>query len=297
MNKILKTLGLAALTFLAAGLYAPYASAANAQDAITAEADSTIMADYRAGGADIAKAINLAYVGSSTESVVTISATAMTFYAPANVLDTAVGTAGVITYSSTLGQNTLGALCDYLNGKTTTLTNYRCKLLDAKSSDSPGVMLKTQTGTSGTNDLKTAGGFSVLMTTNTVISLGINPTPGKRVRLRQCQVNGQSATTDNNLYVYGRLRKMSSGRDNINIQGAGALGAPVGAIADDTYLVWKSSTTQNVTSTVPPLTGHIDGFLEFAQDAHVVVRAGLPTGVSVAAQTANNFIQCFWEEK
>ena len=294
-----KVWGLAALlSVLAVGAYqAPPLAAQSLQDAVVAENDRTAVADARVGGANISNAVNLYYVGTATEAVVTISATAMTFYAPAAVLDTTVGTAGVITYSSTLGSNTMGALCDYLNGLTSTVTKYRCKLLDSKRDDVPGVMLRTQTATSGTNDLKAAGGFSVDLTTNTIISLGINPAKGKRVVLKACQVNGQSATTDNKLYVYGQLRKHGSGKNLIDIGGAEGQTGIVGVAANDTFNVWSSSLTQNTTATVPPLTSYTRDWLEFSKDAHVVVRTGLADGTSVAAHAASNFIQCYWSEK
>ncbi len=286
MNKNpLKSLGVA----LMVAMLTPYAAhASNAQDAQVGWFDATANADQNAGAANNqAQAVNLAYIGSSTEAVVTISATAMTVYAPAGVVDSAVGTSGVITFASTLGSNTMGALCDYLNGKTSALVNYKCRLLDSKRDDVPGLVLKTQTGTSGTNDLKGIGGANILITTNTYVSLGIQPAAGKRVKLKQCRMNN-AANNDagNNMHVYGQLRKFGSGKD------------AAGVTADDTYLVWKSTggPTPNVVITEPPLTSAPLAWLEFAQDAHVVVRAGVSGNTTTAAQTANNSIGCFWDE-
>lgn len=307
MNKTIKAyMGAALLLGLSLLTFVPAARAVNLPDAVQNEADKTANSRYVKGGADVSNAANLFYVGSATEAVVTITATAMTFYAPANVLDTSVGTAGVITYASTLPSNTMGALCDYLNGIGNSITSYRCKLLDAKRDDAP-VILKTQTGTSGTNDLKAAGGFNVPITTNTIISLGINPAQGKRVVLRHCETNNQDSgnggSTGNNLYVYGQKRKHGSGRNLVdmgiacNPAGACQQGASIiGAVQDDTDEVFKSSTTQNTTVHQPPLTGFVDSFMEFAPNAHVVVRAGNLGGTN-AAQTQNNWLKCEWWEK
>ena len=298
-----KVWGLAALlSVLAVGAYqAPPLAAQSQQDAVVAENAKLNMARRVRGGANVSDALNLYYVGTATEAVVTISATAMTFYAPAAVLDTTVGTAGVITYSSTLGENTVGALCDYLNGLTSTVTKYRCKLLDSKRDDAPGTVLRTQTATSGTNDLKAAGGFSVDLTTDTVISLGINPAKGKRVVLRHCQGNneatGAGGDTSNRLYIYGQLFKHGSGKNLIDIGGAEGQTGIVGVAQNDTTEVYRSSMTQNTTIHVPPLTGYVDGLLEFATNAHVVVRASHLSPGSDAAQTANNEVACEWWEK
>jgi hypothetical protein len=307
MTKNMKTyVGAALAAALAVLTLAVPARAVNTPDAVQNEADKSANSRYVRGGADVSKAANLYYVGSSSEAVVTITATAMTFYAPGNVLDTSVGTAGVITYASTLGSNTMGALCDYLNGIGSTITSYRCKLLDAKRDDPP-VILKTQTQASGTNDLKAPGGFNVPITTNTIISLGINPAAGKRVVLRHCQTNNQDSgnggSTGNNLYVYGQKRKYGNGMNLVDMgiacqsNGACSQGAAiVGALQNDTDEVFRSSTTQNTTAHVPALTSNIDGFMEFAPNAHVVVRAGNLSGTN-AAQTENNHVACEWWEK
>jgi hypothetical protein len=72
----------------------------------------------------------------------------------------------------------------------------------------------------------------------------------------------------------------------------------LGVACDDTYLVWQSSTVQNTTSAQPSgATAGLAPWVEFAQGAHVVVRAGLGGAAAVGVQTAANFVQCVWSEK
>ena len=291
MKNVLKTLGLVSLAIL--GL--PHrALAVNLGDAQLAVADETANAGSVVGGVNLVNGVNLFFTGkdqdgsvaASSGAYVTISATAMTFYQPFGTVDSSVGTAGVITYASTLGSNTMGALCDYLASLG---ASYRCTLQGTKRDDLPGVVLKTQTATDGTNNLAAAGGLSVLITTNTFVSLGIIPAPGRRVVLKQCVVNGQDNGAGGNLYVYGQLRKF------------GAVASPnatdrFGVTADDTYNVWTSSTVRDTTATVPS-SNALPRWIEFAQGAHVVIRAGIAGNSSAAAQTASNGVQCAWDEK
>lgn len=295
-TKVLMTcLTLAA--FLAVGTKA---YAVNEQDAMSKFFDMTANAGITIAGTSTAPLVNLQFSGltqagdpaTSTGAYVTIAAGAMTFYQPFATLDTSVGTLGVITYASTLPENSLGALCDYLQGLG---KKYKCQLRGGKRDDMPGI-LATQTATDHVKNLAAPGGATIMQSTSTFVSLGITPSAGRRVVLQQCTVNGQdSATPGNFLYVYGQLKKYGAvaspfARD------------PYGVAADDTYMVWRSSTPQNADVTVPaaPIFG---GWLEFAQDAHVVVRVGLggtPTayaGLGVQAAANGNKVTCFWEEK
>ncbi len=295
-TKLRKTLGLkilasVCLSLTALSALAPRSYATNGQDAVWAAADETANAGSVLGGANVTSAINLQFTGktqaggvaTSTGAYVTISATAMTFYNPWGTLDTGVGTAGVITYASTLGSNTVGALCDYVQSLG---FKYKCVLTGAKRDDPPKI-LKTQTETDGTNNLAAAGGFSVLNTTSTFISLGITPAPGRRVVLKQIVSNGFMGAGDNGLQIYGQLRKY------------GVVASPnakdfYGVVADDTYNVWTSSQAAAANTTVPS-SNALPRWIEFAQGAHVVIREGNTQSTSV--QTSANFIQASWDER
>lgn len=283
---------------LAAAIVMPSRSyAVPVEDAILRSNDESANSAIVLGGADVVPAVNLLFTGktqtgavaSSTGAYVTISATAMTFYNPFGTVDTTVGTSGVITYASTLGTNTMGALCDYLAGLG---VKYKCTLRGAKRDDPP-IILKTQTATNGTNNLAATGltplvgGFNVLQTTTTFVSLGIVPASGRRVVLKQCVVNGFMGAGDFGLSIYGQLRKYGT------VAGKNATD-PWGTLADDTYLVWRSSNVAATDTTVPS-SNALPRWIEFAQDAHVVVREGNVASTSV--QTAANFVRCAWDER
>lgn len=315
-KNFLKVQGLKALclTLAVALVLVPRSYAVNLQDAQQAQADETASSAYQVGGANVANAVNLLFTGrtqtgavaTSTGAYVTISATAMTFYNPYATLDTSVGTAGVITYASTLGSNTMGGLCDYLNGLG---AKYRCRLMGAKRDDPP-VILKTQTETDGTSNLQAtslkplAGGFSVKQTTTTFISLGIQPAPGRRVVLGQCTTNGAgggaaAGANDNGFQVYGQLRKFGAVAPapvsaELVSPVANVIRDPYGVVADDTYNVWTSSPAAN-TATILPGSTIASRWIEFAQDAHVVVRQGNTNSVEV--QAATNSLSCIWAER
>lgn len=289
----LKFLGLC-LTLAVAAVMAPRSYAVNLGDAQLAQADETANASSIVGGANVNGAINLFFTGkgqsgsvaASSGAYVTISATAMTFYQPWGTVDTSVGTSGVITYASTLASNTIGSLCDYL---TRLGASYTCSLIGAKRNDAPGAILKTQTETDGTNNLAAVGGFSVLNTTNTIISLGITPAPNRRVVLKQCVTNGNMGAADSGLQIYGQLRKYGA------VAGTNARDQ-YGVLADDTYNVWTSTQVTN-TNTTTPSSNALPRWIEFATNAHVVVREGNLTGGSGSVQTSANFVSCSWDER
>lgn len=289
-KNLLKVLGLC-LTLAAPAVLATRSLAVNLGDAQLAQADETANSGYVAGGANTAQAVNLFFTGkgqtgsvaASTGAYVTISATAMTFYQPYGTVDATVGTAGVITYASTLASNTMGALCDYL---TSLGSSYVCRLQGAQRNDPP-IILKTQTETNGTSNLAAAGGFSVLQTTTTFVSLGITPAVGRRVVMKQCVSNGNMAGGDSGLQVYGQLRKFGA------LASASAVDQ-YGVAANDSYSVWASSQVTN-TTTYQPSQYAIPRWIEFAQGAHVVAREGNVGAASV--QTSANFIYCLWDER
>lgn len=281
----LKVLALWVMTLLCAAAMARTAGALPLEDAQLALANQTMVA----ATVDSAKSqyVNIQFTGqkqaggftASTGAYITISATAMTFYQPFGTVDTSMGTAGVVTYASTLGANTLGSLCDYINVKG---KSYICTLLGAKRDDAPAI-LATQTATDGTNNLAVAGGETIsgtIVTGNMLDSMriGITPSPGKRVVLYGCDFYAVGADT---FKVYGQLRKYASGHDQ------------VGTVANDTYLVYNQVTANNTLTYLPNTYGILSPWLEFAPDAHVVVSQGNTTNVPVAA----DYLSCIWAER
>ncbi len=305
-RKTLKVLAVAVLAGLGALVSPSRVLAVNGPDAASTYFDESGAAQVLYGGANTNSCIDLSYVGVSTESLVTISATAMTFYAPYNTLDNTVGTSGVITYSSTLGANTIDGLCNYLNGLNNNSqkngSNYKCVKTNCKGNDVPGTMLKTQTESSGTNALNAVGGFAVLMTTNTTVQLGIQPAKGKRVVLYQVVTTLSSSSganvAANSLNIYGQLRKYGTVASATPQNGAGNSKDPFGTVANDTYLVWQSTVANATAASIPNSTVPYVQFQEFAQDAHVVIVGGnSAAGSSSAAQTSADSIQVMWGEK
>ena len=289
-KNLLKVLGLC-LTLAAPAVLATRSHAVNLGDAQLAQVDETANSGYVLGGANIGKAVNLFFTGktqtgtlaASTGAYVTISATAMTFYQPFGTVDATVGTAGVVTYASTLASNTMGALCDYL---TSLGSSYVCRLQGAQRNDPP-IILNTQTSTNGTNNLAAAGGFSVLQTTTTFISLGITPAANRRVVMKQCVSNGNMGAGDSGLQLYGQLRKFDAVASPSAVD-------QYGVAANDSYSVWTSSQVTN-TTTYQPSQYAIPRWIEFATGAHVVAREGNVGGASV--QAASNFLYCLWDER
>ena len=280
-NNTKKLLALTGLLLLCVAMLPRMAGAVNLPDAQLADVDQTMVAST----VDSAKssALNLVFTGhkqsglavTSTGAYVTISASAMTFYQPFGTLDTSMGSAGVVTFASTLGANTMGSLCDYINNRG---ASYKCTLGGAKRDDAPA-LLATQTATDGTNNLAAAGGETVLVAISGNFSqrLGITPSAGHRVVLHQCVSNTPGTDT---IVVYGQLRKNERGVDQF------------GVVADDTYPVWSAATAANTTAYQPTQYATMP-WIEFATDAHVVVSAGNASN----QQVATSHLACFWSEK
>ena len=191
----------------------PRAWAVNTQDALTAEADQTAFSALVVGGAGASDLAHIYYVGSSSEAVVTISATHMIFFAPAGTAEATksstggIGTLGDITYSG-LDSNTMGGLCDYINST----KYYRCQLTGALRGDAPSI-LKTQTETSGTCQLNATGGCKLTNNATDIVRLGIIPNPGRRVILKSVQSYGVIAT--DTVDIYGILRPWNGVVDSL----------------------------------------------------------------------------------
>ena len=234
--------------------------------------------------------MSLYYVGTATEAVVRISSDVIQAEAPFGTIDTANFGAAVGAYDlSAAAYDTLGELCDAIDA----LTNYECVLQGGKRDDNSGIM-RDVTAASETRDLKAAGGYDVSLDTDPVngggvgttvfdIRLGIVPNLDKRVILKTCTTNVNVAA---DVRVYGKLRKHEG-----NAAEAGILGA-TGETRNDTTEVWRVATADDTDLQIPV---DIDdnGWLSFAQNAHVVVSAGNGTG----SQAAANFLECSWLER
>ena len=156
--------------------------------------------------ANSSPALSLYYVGTATESLVYISSTLITAFAPIGTADTGFGTALGSYDLSAAAYDTFGELCDAIDG----LANYGCRLLGAKRDDNTN-RLRDQAATSGTNDLKAAGGFDVKFDTAPVagggtpeafdLRVGVTPESGKRVVMKKCEWNANGANT---ALIYGR---------------------------------------------------------------------------------------------
>lgn len=273
IKKFLSLLTFAAVTALAA---VP-ARADNLQDAQTAFLRELNVSKVVLGGANTGSGLILKHttVAGSTGAYVTISAYTMTFYSPFGTADTNMGTSGAVTFASTLGSNTMGGLCDYINAK----SGWSCTLTGFKRDDATGNMT-TQTATDGTNNLEAAGGLDVKISAATGIRLGIVPKDtGKRVILKQCQVYMDGAAK---VYVYGADAKTNGSSDQF------------GTTVNDSTLVFQQNTA-SVTLLYAPSQYNVDSWQGFAPGAHVVVSAGVLG--SANAQTTAHYLQCQWSER
>ena len=292
----MKTKLIVAALLSALAVLTPRAWAVNLQDAQTAQADQTAFSAYVIGGAGQSDLAHLYYIGTSTESVITISATHMIFFAPYNVAEATlsstggIGTLGDITYSG-LGSNTMGGLCDYINST----KYYRCQLTGALRTDAPAI-LKTQTQTAGTCMLNSAGGCKLTNNAADIIRLGILPPSGRRVVLQQVISNGQAST--DSVKVQGILRNWNGLNDNLGtaVTADTAVYSIVDAGANTTgyypsqysYAPWIEFKTNltNMSMSAGLLTSPVTGT---AYDGRVVISLGA-TG-SGTAETSTNFIE------
>lgn len=280
MKKTIKSYLIALMLLPLFGALVAPAAALSFEEAEMRIADA-ISSAQRVASNDTA-CLNLFYVGSATEAVVTISRTDLTGYAPGNVLDTNFGLSGSTFVLNSTAYDTMGEVCDAVDA----LSDYRCSMLACKRDDNSN-LLRDQTAASGTNDLKAAGGFNVkldtgsaqVLTATNIEGIGITPNSGRRVLLKQAVTNISVIGT---LNVYGQLRKYESAND--------------GVTRNDTTLVWSSITADDVDKTETwSITGR--GGIEFAKDAHVVVRGSTPLTGAADMQVAANFLQLYWEER
>ena len=234
---------------------------------------------------NVVESLRLYYVGTATEAVVTITTTSITAYAPAGTADSSNFGVSLGSYVFTSAYDTLGELCDKIDA----LPLYGCEMLAARRDDASAI-LRDQTATSGTNDLKVSipisgvigGGARLRFDTGSTGDIngffervGITPQPGKRVILKSCTGNGNVIGTFN---VSGKLRKYEGVSD--------------GVTRDDSTLVWSAITADDTDLTIPAVATN-SGWLEFAKDAHVVVSVGNGSSLQAAA----NGVSCLWSER
>lgn len=296
MNKLITAALVAALAVLTSR-----AGAVPAQDAVAAQADSTSHAAIVFGAAGGSSMANLYYLGSNTEALVTITSVAMTFYSPGTVLDTDVGTSGVIDLTAA-AYDTMGELCDYINS----LKNYRCMLTGSLRSDASGgasAVLKAQTATSGTCNLKSAGGCNLTNGAAGIIRLGIIPAPGRRVVLKA--VHTVALATTDNVNVYGSLRSYGSGMTETG-----------SAVTSDTKVYGRTPGSTSLTYIPAHTQYQMAPWLEFSPNnwtspgpdglqhnpvvgakdlnGRVVVEI---SAVNSGSETASQYLSAFWDEK
>lgn len=238
-------------------------------------------------------ALNVRYIGSSTEAVVSVDNSNVTFYAPYNVADTSIGSSGVLALST---YDTMGALCDAIDAT----TNYICKLLDSRRSD-PTTRLGNQTQSFGLKNLKSAAGYNISFDTGNVagelinadqLSLGITPAPGKRVILKSCDFNAVSnGVTNPLLTVSGVLKDLENAGDNVT--------------RNDSTVVWSGVISSSITALSQSWAPSGLGGIAFAANpfsnadafplGHVVVRVA--SAASTSLQTAASYLRCYWIER
>ena len=291
--KTLKKLSLSFLAALAVQLVPVQARALDLYEAQAARAAEKAYFIYASSANSVG--MKLWYVGSSTESVVVITSTTITFYAPYNVLDTAVGTNGSVDMSAT-AYDTFGELCDYISG----LADYGCRLDGGKRDDNPN-LLRDQSSASGTNDLKAAGGFDVKLDSANIngggffdqpnkLTVGAWPSPGKRLCLNFCvgNINSGGATVE-----YIQVSGKAANREYSLSKNADASFVP--ATYDDTTVVAEyDETTDDVDISKDFSPNSAAGGVCFAVDAHLVVRAGIG---GTSWQTVGNHLQCSVTER
>ena len=236
-------------------------------DLITREFSKKASAAYVLPGN--ATLMQVFYVGSATQAVLTISADALTTAAP-------IGTADLSIDMSAAAYDTLGELCTAIDAE----DDYECALTGGKEDDDSSLLIDVA-GSASVGVLHDSDGYSVEIDTGGAVSvdntyinrLGITPESGKRVILKYCDVQSDAVGT---MLVYGKLAKYASDTT---------------VTRDDTTQVVSFATADGTAET----NGNIYGrdWLEFAKDEHVVISVGNAT----TAQTATSYIQCFWDEK
>jgi len=262
-EKLMKKL----LPLLVAVLFPSLGMAFSADDATMREFGQTANSEYVLPAN--ATLIKMTYVGASTQAVLTITNDAFATAAP-------IGTADLSFDMGAAAYNTLGELCDAVDGD----ADYTCVLTGGKRDDSSRLLVDVAgsatvglVSASGGYEVKTDTGGLVYVAGTNINRIGITPEAGKRVVLKYCnaQTDGVGAVT-----VYGKLAKFN---------------VSDGVTRNDSTLLY-SKATANDTAAVHG--NSYDGkWMEFAPNEHVVINASLLDTL----QTSTSFLQCFWNEK
>ena len=254
------------VSFLVFSLFAANVSALSSEDLLIRAYGAKAVAEHN--DYNDASLIKVTYVGVGTQAAVGVTATAFTTEVP-------IGTVDLNLDISAVAYDTLGELCDYLQG----LAAYNCSLTGGKRDDSSG-LLNNVTAAVAT-DAKAASGYSVLIDTGGAVAtdpyfnrIGITPETGKRVVLKYCI---QQTDATGSIRVYGKLGKFASGSD--------------GVTRNDTTLITSIATVDDTAKTVGNI--YSGNWLEFAKNEHVVISAGN----AATSQTATSYLECFWDEK
>lgn len=284
MTKTLKSILAAAALALLAPMTALAGSSQDLQDKLASP-----RAFWLEVKGDSSTLMNVYYVGTGTQAVLSIDANSLDADVPYGTDATDFGTSGSIDITDA-AYDTLGELCDYIEG----LANYGCELIGGKRDDN-SLTLRDRAGVVGDN-LAGAGGFDIYQDTGPVVvgggepssnydmRLGFKPASGKRVVLKKCDVNANGAT-DYRVYGKSSYWEVNSRKNQRK-----------DAVKDDTTLAWKEviadDTGETYDWTPASAVSASDGW-HFAQDAHVVVSAGNGTNV----QAATNYLRCLFEER
>src|SRR3990167_399022 len=228
--------------------------------------------------------ITLYYVGTATESVVTITTTAITAFAPAGAADTGDFGVNVSSYifNSTTSHRTIGGLCDAIDA----LADYKCVMQGAKRSDDPKFLRdQTATGGSSVTNLKSAGGYTIYAdhassgTTSAqtyFLRLGIQPTTSlSRVRMKYCTILSSGT---GNISFYGKLKEFEGSDDGIT--------------RNDSTLVYVRNPADS-TEVSYPAAYPTGAWMTFAKGEHVVVSAG---ELSNSVQGSTNYLDCQYDQ-
>lgn len=243
--------------------------------------------------ANSSSVMNVYYVGSGTQAVLSVDANSLDAQVPYGTADTNFGTSGGSYDITAAAYDTLGELCDAIEA----LADYGCELTGGKRDDS-SLILRDRAAVIGDN-LKGPGGFDIKTDTGPVVvgagdsslsnimTMGFWPAPGKRIVLKKCDVNGNVA---GDYRVFGK-----SAYWEVNSRANSRKNASVG----DTTNVWLEATADDTTETydwTPASAVSASDGWQFATNEHVVVRFG-EGSAGTAVQAPANYLRCLVEER